>query len=66
MNVQSNRITEHAILGAETQSDFVEILFEGKALKAKKDEPVMAALVAAGGGRCGSQAVLLPLSAAIP
>ena len=48
MNAQSNRITEHAILGAETQNDSVEIFFEGKALKAKKDEPVMAALVAAG------------------
>ena len=48
MNAQSNRITEHAILGAEPQSEYVEILFEGKALKAKKDEPVMAALLAAG------------------
>ena len=44
----SNRITEHAVLGEEKVSDFVEIFFEGEALAAKKDEPVMAALVAAG------------------
>jgi len=43
-----NRITEHAILGADEQNDFVEVFFEGRPLKAKKDEPVMAALVAAG------------------
>ena len=48
MNTLSNRVAEHAILGAEKQTDFVEIFFEGRALKAKKDEPVMAALVAAG------------------
>ena len=48
MNAQSNRVTEHAILGDEVQNEFVEIFFDGKALKAKKDEPVMAALVAAG------------------
>ena len=45
---RSNRITEHAILGDEKQSEFVKIFFEGKALEVKKDEPVMAALVAAG------------------
>ena len=44
MKAQSNRITEHAVLGAETQNDTVEIFFQGKALEAKKDEPVMAAL----------------------
>ena len=44
----SNRIMEHPILGAEAEDDFVEVFFEGKALKAKKDEPVMATLLAAG------------------
>ena len=48
MNAESNRITEHAILGAEPQKELVKVFFEGKALKVKKDEPVMAALVAAG------------------
>jgi predicted molibdopterin-dependent oxidoreductase YjgC len=48
MSGQSCRITEHAILGAETNSDFVEVFFEGRPLKAKKGEPVMAALLAAG------------------
>ena len=48
MNTQSNRIIEHAILGTDTQNEFVEIFFEGMALKAKKDEPVMATLLAAG------------------
>jgi len=48
MDKNSNRITEHAILGAETLNGFVEIFFEGKALKAKEGEPVMAALIAAG------------------
>ena len=48
INVDFNRITEHAILGADEQGEFVEVFFEGKALKAKKDEPVMSALVAAG------------------
>ena len=44
----SGRVTEHAILGEEKQKEFVKIFFEGRALEAKKDEPVMAALVAAG------------------
>jgi len=48
MGAQSSRITEHVILGPEVQSDFVKITFEGRSIEAKKDEPVMAALVAAG------------------
>ena len=48
MSDKSARITEHAILGEEIQNETVEIIFEGRTLKAKKDEPVMAALVAAG------------------
>ena len=48
MGAQSSRITEHVILGPEMQSDFVKIIFEGRSIEAKKDEPIMAALVAAG------------------
>ena len=48
MCAQSNRITEHPILGDETSNESVEVFFEGRSLQAKKDEPVMAALVAAG------------------
>ena len=48
METNTSRIADHAILGAETEDLSVEIFFEGKALKAKKNEPVMAALVAAG------------------
>lgn len=44
----TGRITEHAILGADPQTELVKVFFEGRALEAKKDEPVLAALAAAG------------------
>ena len=44
----TNRITNHAILGADTVNEHVKIFFEGRELEAKKDETVMAALTAYG------------------
>ena len=43
-----NRIVEHSILGDLEPREEVTIYFNGKAIQARKGEPIMAALVAAG------------------
>jgi predicted molibdopterin-dependent oxidoreductase YjgC len=45
---ESNRVLDHAVLGADPSMNEVEIFLDGKPLKAREGEPVMAALVAAG------------------
>jgi hypothetical protein len=45
---ESNRVLSHAVLGADSSANEVEIFLDGKPLKAREGEPVMAALVAAG------------------
>jgi hypothetical protein len=45
---ESNRVRSHAVLGADSSMNEVEIFLDGKPLKAREGEPVMAALVAAG------------------
>ncbi len=45
---ESNRVRSHAVLGADSSVNEVEIFLDGKPLKAREGEPVMAALVAAG------------------
>ena len=45
---ESNRVLNHAVLGPDTVTNEVEIFLDGKAMKAREGEPVMAALVAAG------------------
>ncbi|MDX9957409.1 MAG: (2Fe-2S)-binding protein [Spirochaetia bacterium] len=45
---ESNRVLSHAVLGADSSTNEVEIFLDGKPLKAREGEPVMAALVAAG------------------
>lgn len=47
-NEESNRVMNHAVLGADSSMKEVEIFLDGKPLKAREGEPVMAALVAAG------------------
>lgn len=48
LNHESNRVLNHAVLGADSSMNEVEIYLDGKPLKAREGEPVMAALVAAG------------------
>jgi predicted molibdopterin-dependent oxidoreductase YjgC len=45
-----NRILRHAVLGDLEGSAEVTILFEGKRIRARAGEPIMAALIAAGVG----------------
>jgi predicted molibdopterin-dependent oxidoreductase YjgC len=46
--ITANRIVHHSILGDLAPGDEVTIFFNGKAIKARKGEPIMASLVAAG------------------
>lgn len=42
------RVNEHVILDVEKQSDIVEIIVDGKAIKAYEGEPILAALLSNG------------------
>jgi predicted molibdopterin-dependent oxidoreductase YjgC len=42
------RVKEHVILGADADAPVVEITFDGKPIKAKEGEPILAALLAEG------------------
>ncbi|MBU0926230.1 MAG: (2Fe-2S)-binding protein [Spirochaetes bacterium] len=44
----SNRVADHAVLGAAPEAADVEIFLDGQPITAKEGEPVMSALVAAG------------------
>lgn len=42
------RVKEHVILGNDDLEGMIEITFDGKKIKAKEGEPILAALVASG------------------
>ena len=42
------RIKEHVILGSDSTEEAVEIIVDGKSIKAKEGEPILAALLAQG------------------
>jgi predicted molibdopterin-dependent oxidoreductase YjgC len=45
---RTGRVSDHAVLGPAPEAEEVEIFLDGAPIKARKGEPIMAALVAAG------------------
>ena len=46
--MDENRITEHPVLGVPEKNNLVTFLFDGKEIQGYEDEPIAAALKAAG------------------